>query len=239
MKNLRYRVVIVDDETPARRLLEEYDSVIPELKLTGSFNHAAQAAQYLEEHTADILLCDIQMPQMSGIELVRQLKKPVCVIFTTAHSRFAVEGFEVDAADYLLKPIELSRFRKAIDKAREICDRTRQASESIYVKSDYKIHKIDLPELIYMESQHEYVTYYTRNKRITAFGSLKALEQTLPRDRFLRIHKSYIISKDKIVSITRNSVILNDMEPVKIPVGRVYRESLAAIYAHPSAGRES
>lgn len=238
MNDIRFRVVIVDDETPARRLLEEYVSGIPELMLTGSFSHSAQAAAFLDEQATDILLCDIQMPQMSGMELVRRLKKPLCVIFTTAHSRFAVESFEVDAADYLLKPIALPRFLKAMDKAMAICERTRQAPESIYVKADYKIYKIDLQELIYVESQHEYVTYYTSNKRITAYGSLKALEHTLPRDRFLRIHKSYIISSDKILNINRNGVILDSREPVRLPVGRVYRQRLTALYAHPAAGRD-
>ncbi|HHV04174.1 MAG: LytTR family DNA-binding domain-containing protein [Bacteroidales bacterium] len=238
MKDIRYRVLILDDEAPARKLLEEYISHMPDLVIAGSFNNASHARSYLNKNPVDILLCDIQMPGISGLDLVRSLNSPVCVIFTTAHSRFAVEGFELDVVDYLLKPISLERFRKAIDKAIGICRRRQPDPGHILVRADYKVHRIDLSDLVYMESQHEYITYHTINEKITAYGSLKALEKNLPGERFVRIHKSFIISLDKIRSADRSKVVLLYHGQISLPIGRVYRDRLNVLYTHPAAGRE-
>ena len=238
MINLLYRVLIIDDEKPARVLLEEYVSQMPALTVAASFSNALQAKEFLASSEADIILCDIQMPGLSGLDFIRTMDRDSCVIFTTAHSKFAVKGFDLNAVDYLLKPIALERFRIAIDKCLEILRRKNPVPESIFVRADYKIHKIDLEDLIYIESQHEYVTYYTSNQRITAFGSLKALEAGLPGDRFFRIHKSYIVAGKKILNVSRNTIRIKYNGEVNLPVGRVYREKLTALYGHPFAGRE-
>jgi DNA-binding LytR/AlgR family response regulator len=233
-----YRVLIIDDERPARILLEEYVSKMPELTVCGSFSNALQASEFLAANEAEILLCDIQMPGINGLDFIRTLDRDVCVIFTTAHSKFAVKGFDLNAVDYLLKPIALERFCKAIDKCLKILQSKSPAPESIYVKADYKLHKIDLDKIVYIESQHEYVTYYTSDQRITAFGSLKALQSLLPEDRFFRIHKSYIVAGKRILTVSRNSVRIKYNGEVSLPVGRVYRDKLTALYAHPLAGKE-
>jgi DNA-binding LytR/AlgR family response regulator len=238
MITIPYRVLIIDDEKPARVLLEEYVSQMPELTVAGSFPNALQAAEFLAANEADILLCDIQMPGMNGLDFIRTLGRDVCVIFTTAHSKFAVKGFDLNATDYLLKPIALERFRTAIDKCLEILRRKNPVQESLFVKADYKVYKIDLDDLVYIESQHEYVTYCTSNQRITAFGSLKALEKKLPGDRFPRIHKSYIVAVKKILNVSHNTVRIKYNGEISLPVGRVYRDKITALYAHPLAGKE-
>jgi len=238
MINLLYRVLIIDDEKPARVLLEEYVSQMPALTVAGSFSNAIQAKEFLASSEADIILCDIQMPGLSGLDFIRTLNRDACVIFTTAHSKFAVKGFDLNAVDYLLKPIAPERFRIAMDKCFEILRRNHPVPESIFVRADYKVHKIDLDDLIYIESQHEYVTYYTSNQRITAFGSLKALEARLPGDRFFRIHKSYIVAGKKILNVSRNTIRIKYNGELNLPVGRVYRDKLTALYEHPLAGRE-
>ncbi|MFA5769324.1 MAG: LytTR family DNA-binding domain-containing protein [Bacteroidales bacterium] len=238
MINMPYRVLIIDDEKPARILMEEYVSQMPELTVSGNFSNAMQAAEFLAANEADILLCDIQMPGMNGLDFIRTLGKDVCVIFTTAHSKFAVKGFDLNAVDYLLKPISLERFCRAIDKCLKILQSKSPAPESIYVKADYKLHKIDLDQIVYIQSQHEYVTYYTSDQRITAFGSLKALQSILPEDRFFRIHKSYIVAGKKILTVSRNTIRIKYKGEISLPVGRVYRDKLTALYAHPFAGKE-
>lgn len=239
MNDTRYRVLILDDEAPARRLLEEYISLMPELVVAGSLNNASHAIDFLNKTPVDILLCDIQMPGISGLDLVRGLHTPVCVIFTTAHSRYAVEGFDLNAVDYLLKPITPERFRKAMDKAVTICRRKRPGPDHILVKADYKVHRINLNDLVYMESQHEYITYHMLHEKITAYGSLKALEKDLPSERFIRIHKSFIVSLDKIQSADRSRVVLKYPGQISLPVGRVYRDRLDSLYTRQVAGRRS
>jgi DNA-binding LytR/AlgR family response regulator len=166
------------------------------------------------------------------------MDRDVCVIFTTAHSKFAVKGFELNAVDYLLKPIALERFRVAMDKCLKILHMKNPAPESLFVRADYKLYKIDLDEIVYVESQHEYVTYYTSGQRITALGSLKALENTLPGDRFFRIHKSYIVARKQILTASRNTVRIKYKGELSLPVGRVYRDKITALYGHPLAGKE-
>lgn len=238
MINLLYRVLIIDDEKPARVLLEEYVSQMPELTVAGSFSNAIQAKEFLASSEADIILCDIQMPGLSGLDFIRTLNRDACVIFTTAHSKFAVKGFDLNAVDYLLKPIALERFRVAVDKCLNILQRKDPGPESLFIKADYKLHKIELDDLVYIESQHEYVTYYTTNQRITAYGSLKSLESKLPGDKFFRIHKSYMVAGKKILTVSRNTVRIKYNGEISLPVGRVYRDKLTALYAHPLAGKE-
>lgn len=148
MINIPYRVLIIDDEKPARILLEEYVSQIPELTVVGSFPNALQANEFLASNEADIILCDIQMPGLNGLEFIQAMDRDVCVIFTTAHSKFAVKGFELNAVDYLLKPIALERFRVAMDKCLKILHMKNPAPESLFVRADYKLYKIDLDEIV-------------------------------------------------------------------------------------------
>lgn len=236
-----YKVLIVDDEFYARRLLTDYVSKLESLSLVRACSSALEALAVLQRERVDILLVDIQMPEMTGLELVRHLSDPPAVIFTTAYSEHALESYELEAVDYLLKPIALPRFVQAIDKAVGRIDLStdRQtetgeggAGESrltsltpdyLIVKSGHKLFKINYPELLYIEGQREYVTFHTVNRRVTAYYSLKDLEEELPREQFLRIHKSYIVSFRSIESLEGNTVTVAGID---LPVGGNYREAL-------------
>ncbi len=233
-----YSVLIVDDEFLARKLLQDYVSKMPELQLAGTAQNAFEAYSFCKEHHVDILLLDIHMPDLNGIELARTLKSVPAVIFTTAYSEYALESYEVSAVDYLLKPIALPRFMQAIEKAIARLGGHAAATETadppsatppaeggsyLMVKADYKLYKINFDELYYIEGQHEYVSFYTKARRITALYSLKSLEDTLPRDKFVRVHKSYIVSIDHISEVEQLSVTVAGQ---KIPIGGSYREAL-------------
>lgn len=249
-----YQVLIVDDEFLARKLLQDYVSKIPELQLAGTAQNAFEAFSFCKEHHVDIVLLDIHMPDLNGIELARTLKNVPSIIFTTAYSEYALESYEVSAVDYLLKPIALPRFMLAIEKAiarlkglapseaPEVSTSPAPATHSLQVpegsnpsnlstpslsylmvKADYKLYKINFDDLYYVEGQHEYVSFYTKDKRITALYSLKALEDQLPREKFVRVHKSYIVSIDHISEIEQVTVTVAGQ---KIPIGGSYRDSL-------------
>ena len=250
-----YNVLIVDDEFLARKLLQDYVSKIPELQLAGTAQNAFEAFSFCKEHPVDIVLLDIHMPDLNGIELARTLKNVPSIIFTTAYSEYALESYEVSAVDYLLKPIALPRFMQAIEKAiarlkglatpsqTPQTPQTPQTSQTptqtpqtlqtppqtppqtpyLMVKADYKLYKINFDDIHYIEGQHEYVSFYTKDKRVTALYSLKALEDQLPRDKFIRVHKSYIVNIDHISEIEQVSLTVAGH---KVPIGGSYRDSL-------------
>lgn len=251
-----YKVLIVDDEFLARKLLQDYVSKLPELQLAGTAQNAFEAFSFCKEHHVDIVLLDIHMPDLNGIELARTLKNVPSIIFTTAYSEYALESYEVNAVDYLLKPIALPRFMQAIEKAiarlnglstpsdtpqpsqPEPKEATPQPSQTLQtpqpsqplqtppylmVKADYKLYKINYNDIHYIEGQHEYVSFYTKDKRVTALYSLKTLEDMLPRDKFIRVHKSYIVNIDHISEIEQVSLTVAGH---KVPIGGSYRESL-------------
>jgi len=256
-----YQVLIVDDEFLARKLLQDYVSKIPELQLAGTAQNAFEAFSFCKEHHVDIVLLDIHMPDLNGIELARTLKNVPSIIFTTAYSEYALESYEVSAVDYLLKPIALPRFMQAIEKAiarlkglatpsqTPQTPQTPQTSQTpqtpqtptqtpqtlqtppqtppqtpyLMVKADYKLYKINFDDIHYIEGQHEYVSFYTKDKRVTALYSLKALEDQLPRDKFIRVHKSYIVNIDHISEIEQVSLTVAGH---KVPIGGSYRDSL-------------
>ncbi len=244
-----YKVLIVDDEFLARKLLQDYVKKMPELELAGTAQNAFEAFTFFKENPVDILLLDIHMPDLNGIELARTLKNVPAIIFTTAYSEYALESYEVSAVDYLLKPIALPRFMQAIEKAiakikgntehtpapapqqtttvapnPEAAEPGKNAPANyLMVKADYKLYKINFEDLLYIEGQHEYVSFYTKAKRITALYSLKSLEEQLPKDQFVRVHKSYIVSIDNISEIEQLSVTVAGQ---KIPIGGSYRDAL-------------
>lgn len=248
-----YKVLIVDDEFLARKLLQDYVNKVPDLELAGTAQNAFEAYSFCKDHHVDILLLDIHMPDLNGVELARTLKNIPAVIFTTAYSEYALESYEVAAVDYLLKPIALPRFIQAIEKAiiklrgaesvstsdaagtkhntdtsssdnPKASEPSKQSDASyLMVKADYKLYKINFDDLFYIEGQHEYVSFYTKAKRITALYSLKSLEEQLPKDKFVRVHKSYIVSIANISEIEQLSVTVAGQ---KIPIGGSYREAL-------------
>lgn len=236
------KVLIVDDEFHARKLLSEYVSKLPFLELAGTGANVFEAMNILQKEKIDILLLDIQMPEITGLEFARSLKNPPSVIFTTAYSEYAVESYELDVMDYLLKPVAFPRFLQAINKVIErkgtkISDNPpithtelppeKTEENSIVVKSGYKIYKINYSDLLYIEGQREYVTFHTTKQRITTLASLKELEEKLSSSQFIRIHKSYIVSIEHIELIDKNIIHINDK---KLPIGGSYKEALMKIF---------
>lgn len=223
----KYNVLIVDDEFLARKLLSEYVTKVNFLNLIDTCSDATEAMEVLNNEQIDILLLDIQMPDITGMELLKSLKNKPAVILTTAYSEYAVDAFTLGVSDYLLKPFDYARFMQAINKVvdNHVIDRTADESNNdfLMVKADYKLYKINYDELLFIEGQHEYVTFHTKTKRITALYSLKNLEDTLPKDKFVRTHKSFIVSIKNIEDIDKTTVTVSGN---KIPIGASYRDSL-------------
>lgn len=233
-----YSIVILDDEHLARELLQDFIQKFPELELKGVFSNPLDAIEFLQNQTLDILLTDIQMPHLSGIEFIKSCNRPNTIIFTTAYSNYALEGFDLNITDYLLKPISFSRFEQAIQRAEQYVNllKNQQLTEEyttpvnrsfITIRADHKLYKINYESIIYVEGQSEYVKFYTTTKNITAYYTLKKLEIELPADQFIRIHKSYIVSKNFIESIGSDFVQLQDK---KLPIGSIYKEQLIKVF---------
>ena len=231
---MMYRALIVDDEELARQLIASYLKRMPTIEVVGSCKNAVEALTILNRQPVDLLFLDIQMPGITGVEMIRTLVDPPVIILTTAYSEYALEGFELDVTDYLLKPFSFERFSRAINKAMVRLNNRNQPSPTIQaessnhlmVRADHKIHRIPYESILYIKSMQEYVAYYLTSGRIVALGSLKQLEGLLPPHQFLRVHKSYIIAINKVKSLEGNLLHLEDQ---KIPVGASYRENVLAI----------
>ena len=222
----KYNVLIVDDEFLARKLLSEYVSKVDFLQLIDTCSDATKAMEVINEEHIDILLLDIQMPDISGMEMLKLMNNKPAVILTTAYSEYAVDAFALGVVDYLLKPFDYARFLQAVNKAVNTISTETQSdavNDYLMVKADYKLYKVNFNDLLFIEGQHEYVTFHTKTKRITALYSLKNLEDTLPKDRFVRTHKSFIVSIKNIEDIDKVNVTVAGN---KIPVGASYREAL-------------
>ena len=231
-------VLIVDDEHHARKLLADYVIKVPFLNLVKTCMNVFEAIEVMQKERVDLLILDIQMPDMTGLEFARSLNRKPIIIFSTAYSEYAIEGFELDVADYLLKPVEFPRFLQAAYKAKNryemkspSVDTNKQVTPPshpeennfLIVKDGPKIHKIDYSDLLYIEGQREYVTFHTTQKKITALYVMKNLEDSLPKDRFIRVHKSYIVAIKHIEMIEGNML---KIAGVKIPIGGSYKNDL-------------
>lgn len=231
---MNLRCLVVDDEQLARKLLAEYIQKVPILDLVGECKNPIEAMDVLDKEEIDILFLDIQMPELTGIEFLKTMKHKPVVIFTTAYSEYALEGYQLDVTDYLVKPFSLERFIQAVNKARDLItlqrkavDDSKNADEAyLTVHADHKVYRLKLNDILYIEGLKEYVSYYTVTQRIIALESLKKLEETLPPGRFLRIHKSYIIPVDKVISVEGNQV---EIGKKLIPIGRSYRDHVLKI----------
>ncbi len=231
--------IIVDDEPLAQDVLEQHLGKIPEVNLIAKCDNAIEAREILNANEIDLVYLDIQMPQLSGIEFVKTLTNPPAIIFTTAFDNYAVEGFELNAVDYLLKPISLERFLKATNKAIESIEKQHrsQATELdaaeddfIFVKADKKLVKINYSDVLYIEGLKDYVIIKRDEKRVITLQTMKSLEAKLPSSIFLRIHRSYIVNLGKIEAIMGNVVEIKEKGQVKhLPVGKNYRDELLAI----------
>ncbi|MBK9330367.1 MAG: response regulator transcription factor [Sphingobacteriales bacterium] len=223
--------IAIDDEPLALELIRAYCETIDSIHLQGTFTKTSDALKHLRSNTVDLLFLDINMPDISGIEFYKSLDEKLMVIFTTAHSEYAVEGFELNAIDYLLKPYSPERFEKAVNKAREFHEFNRKESNDtnfIFVRADYRLVKIDCNEILFLESTDDYVKIHLLGKKpVMTLGTLKVFEEKLPKNNFIRVHRSYIAALNKIESVRGRSIQLANTE---IPVSGKYEADFFSTY---------
>lgn len=226
--------VLIEDEPLARKLIEDYVSKVPYLHLLQSFSDPLLGLHFLQDHVIDLLFLDIQMPDLSGLGLLKILKPKPQVVITTAFSEYALDGYELDVTDYLLKPIVFERFLQAVEKVKARLDIIESKSESIkatnltdsedimYVKDGTKLVRININDIQYIEGLKDYVSIYTPGHKIVSLQRMKNLESLLPKSKFIRIHHSYIIALDWIQAIHKEYVEINQAH---IPIGETYRKA--------------
>jgi len=230
---MNIRCIIVDDELLALDVLEGYISNVDSLELVARCNNAVEAYNILQKTNIDLAFLDIEMPKLSGIELLKNISHPPKVIFTTAYRNYAIEGFELEAIDYLLKPISFERFLKAVNKVLRIglqenipeinftgVNESAYSKAFVYVKVEKSMVKVLLKDILYIESLKNYVRIKTTKKEFITYKSISSLEEKLPAAKFLRVHRSFIIAIDKIEILSANSILIHENE---IPIGRSYK----------------
>lgn len=230
------KVLAIDDEPLALRQLTTYISKVPFLELVGQCQSALEAREILEKEVIDALFCDINMPDLSGMDFVRQLAAPPLIVFTTAYSEYAVEGYKVNAVDYLLKPFGMNDFLRAAMKVQEQYNLRHQNSPAvqqstpvdqsdgtIFVKTDYRVVRITIADIRYVEGMSEYLKIYLEGQKpVITLLSMKKMEDYLPPHQFMRIHRSYIVNLQKIQEVNKNRVILDS--ETNLPLGDLYKE---------------
>lgn len=231
---MAFNCLIVDDEKPARELIRTYVAKIPELSLIGMCENPIEAKSYLTRYEIDILFLDIRMPELSGVDFLKMLSKPPATIFITAYDHFALEGYNLDVVDYLLKPVEFNRFFKAVSKAMDSLKQPQLASpikeehvqaeskkDFIFVKADKEILKINITDILFIESEREYVHITTRKEKILTLQSLSRFNEILPQNQFFRVHRSFIVNIRAIESIMGNTIFIGKHS---IPISRGQRQ---------------
>ncbi len=230
-------VIIVDDEPLAQDVLETYIEKIPDLNLVKKCSNALEANDTLKNNDIDLMFLDIQMPQITGTDFLKTLKNPPAVIFTTAYPNYALDGFELNALDYLLKPISLERFMKAVNKAQEIIELKQgeggqgggkeEEEDYIFVKADKKLVKVNYKDIIYIEGLKDYVIIRMDSNRVITLQTMKSLEEKLPAHIFRRIHRSFIVNVERIDAVVGNMVEVMEKNQAKhLPIGKNYRDDL-------------
>lgn len=224
------RCLAIDDEPLALQQISNYIDKTPFLEKVALCQSAFEALAAINETRVDLLFVDINMPDLNGLDFVKSLQVKPYIIFTTAYSEYAIEGFKVDAVDYILKPIAYNDFLRAVNKVKDRMSNMRQEQETLtmnrdclFVKSEYKLIRIDLKDIRYIESANEYIQIFLENdKPITTLIRLKVIEEQLPKDRFMRVHRSFIVNLEKVKVIERNRIVF---DKVHIPVGDQYKDA--------------
>ena len=227
MKN-QVRCLLVDDEPPALEILRTYIDTLPGLEIVGECHHAIAAFEFLQHHTTDIIFLDIKMPQLLGTDLLKAIPQPPKIIFTTAHRDYAIEGFELGAVDYLLKPYSLDRFLKAVYR---VLDKDAMKSETylptsdrfLYIRADRKMVKVMVDEILYIESMKDYIRIFLTNGQVITKQTITAIEAMLPHEEFMRVHRSFIVSQKKISAYNQNSIFIGKLE---LPLGPLYKQNI-------------
>jgi DNA-binding LytR/AlgR family response regulator len=226
------KTIIIDDEPLAHQVILNYAKELAQLKIAGQFYNPLQAIEFMNREKVDLCLLDINMPKLNGLEFLQTLVEPPLVIITTAYKEYALEGYEHNVCDYLVKPFDLKRFMKAINKAslthsllqrsnEPVQNSTIAEEKSILIKGDKKVHKVLLDDLVYIESYGSYLKYHLTNEQIIGLGKMQVIESSLPKD-FIRIHKSYIVNVSKIKAVAKNNVLILNKE---LPIGDLYKNN--------------
>ena len=239
---MNLKCVIIDDEFLARKYLKDYVDKYPMLELVGDFNSPLKAMELIKTGKVDLMFLDIQMPDITGIEFLKTMERAPHVILTTAYEEYAIQGYELNVVDYLLKPFSFERFLKAVNKVQELAEKNRQTGRSesgevnlkpqlkedhLIIRADRKLYKINYEDLLFIEGQKAYVTFHTKKKNITALASLRDLEEQLPSSLFIRIHNSFIVSIPKIDSLEGNQLEIGGK---LLSVGKSYRADVEKIF---------
>ncbi|AOM78170.1 LytR/AlgR family response regulator transcription factor [Pedobacter steynii] len=232
-----YKCIIIEDEPLAAEILQDYITDVPFLKLKKTYADAISALDDLSNNDIDVIFLDINLPKLKGLDFIQTLKNPPHIIITTAYHEYALQGYELNVVDYLLKPIEFSRFLKAANKLKQLSSGKPETSavftpagkEYIFVNTSKKQVKIYFREILYIESLKEYVRIFTIDKVITTRFQLGQIEEQLPKNNFLRIHRSYIVSTEKINAYTSTEI---EIQNKQLPIGRTYKEQVNGFLQH-------
>ncbi len=229
------KCLIVDDEPPAREIIRRYIDQIPTLEFVGECGNAIQALGFLQKKQVDLIFLDIRMPQLNGNDFLKTIKNPPKIIFTTAYSEYALEGYELDIIDYLLKPVTFERFLKAVNKVSQPASLKTEAvsiveekknDAFVYFRADRKMVKVMLQDISYIESMKDYVKIFTSNGVIITKQSISSVEAMLPEKKFIRIHRSFIVSLHKIKTFTAELI---EIDKTEIPIGKLYRNGVMKV----------
>jgi DNA-binding LytR/AlgR family response regulator len=228
------KCLVIDDEPPAREIIRRYIEQVPTLELAGECGNAIEAFTLFQQHQEfDLIFLDIRMPQLNGNDFIKALKAPPRVIFTTAYPEYALEGFELDAVDYLMKPVTFERFLKAVNKAFQLSFtkmhvpvEEKRTEPFVYFRADRKMIKVMLNDIYFIESMKDYVKVFTKNGTIITKQSISAVEAMLPEKYFVRTHRSFIVSLDKIKSFTSELIEIDKSE---VPIGKLYRNAVLKV----------
>lgn len=229
------RCLVVDDEPLALDIIADYIAKVPELTLSATTTNAIEGIGLVQQGLIDLVFLDVQMPELTGMQFLKIINGKCDVILTTAYPQYALEGYELNVIDYLLKPIAFDRFYKSIQKVinqkingypktspMEVPPAVSKTNDFIFVKTEHKIQRIDYNDILYIEGLKDYISIFTYNERVIILQNMKKMEDTLPEERFIRVHKSYIVAIEKIESIERGRISLKDK---RIPIGDTYREA--------------
>lgn len=228
--NDKIKVIIVEDEPLARNGLEAYVKEVEFLQLCEVCENAIEAGNALIRHNPHLMFLDIQMPRLTGIDFLKSLTNPPMVIFTTAYPNYALQGFELDVVDYLVKPYPFDRFLKAVLKARDLFllknEKSKQSlpvADYFFVKTDHKLERVDFNDIFYVEAMENYIIIKTTTQKVVTMMTMKSIEEILPQERFIRIHKSFIVNQEKIKSIEGNEIVLPQ---VRLPISRQKKQEV-------------
>ncbi|WP_343533745.1 LytTR family DNA-binding domain-containing protein [Pedobacter sp.] len=234
------RCIVVDDKPLAIDILNDYISKVPDLNLVFSSTNPLEALEYIMKNEVDLVFLDIQMPQLNGVQFMKIVQGKCKIVLTTAYTEYALDGFENDAIDYLLKPISFERFYKAVQKSQHYFNaknepqvvtqviETTPTVDYIFVKTEYKLVKVNTDDILYIEGMQNYVAIYTKTEKIISLQNIKKMEEQLPKKQFARVHKSYMVALNKINSIERSRIYIAD---AVIPLGDVYRDGFYQLIA--------